>query len=120
MLSTSPERAWRIELPGRSIRSNGFLRLQECGAGCAAAPGFYGRVSAGEAVLEYQGGRSVLRNRSFRWAGAAERPEVLATPPALLDSQLEILEALQDDEAGLVLDITLAPSVLVDRITGKA
>jgi tetratricopeptide (TPR) repeat protein len=86
MLSTGPERAWRIELPGRSIRSNGFLRLQECAAGCAAAPGFYGRVSAGEAVLEYQGGRSVLRNRSFRWAGAAERPEVLATPPALLDS----------------------------------
>lgn len=41
-------------------------------------------------------------------------------PPALLDSQLEILEALQDDEAGLVLDITLAPTALVDRITGKA
>jgi len=41
-------------------------------------------------------------------------------PPALLDSQLEILESLQDDEAGLVLDITLAPAALVNRITGKA
>jgi len=93
MLSTSPDRAWRVQLPGRSIRSNGFLRLQECGAGCSAAPGLYGRVSAGEAVLEYQGGRSVLRNRSFRWAGAAERPEVLATPPALLDSPTSLAAA---------------------------
>ncbi|MGB9989192.1 gluconokinase [Pseudoduganella rhizocola] len=41
-------------------------------------------------------------------------------PPALLDSQLDILEALEDDEAGMVLDITLAPTTLVDRITGKA
>jgi gluconokinase len=41
-------------------------------------------------------------------------------PPALLESQLSILEPLQDDEAGMVLDITLAPNTLVDRITGKA
>lgn len=38
-------------------------------------------------------------------------------PPSLLDSQLSILEPLQADETGLTLDITLAPTVLVERIT---
>jgi len=38
-------------------------------------------------------------------------------PPALLDSQLRDLEPLQDDEAGLQLDIGLPPQALVDRIT---
>jgi len=37
-------------------------------------------------------------------------------PPALLDSQLRDLEPLQEDEAGLRLDITLAHTALVDRI----
>ena len=41
-------------------------------------------------------------------------------PPSLLDSQLSILEPLQADEAGLTLDIALAPTVLVDRITSSA
>jgi carbohydrate kinase (thermoresistant glucokinase family) len=41
-------------------------------------------------------------------------------PSVLLDSQLGILEPLQADEAGITLDITLAPKELVDRITGKA
>lgn len=41
-------------------------------------------------------------------------------PPSLLDSQLSILEPLQADESGLTLDITLAPSALVERITNNA
>lgn len=40
-------------------------------------------------------------------------------PPSLLDSQLDILEPLGADEAGLTLDITLAPTTLVDRITAS-
>jgi carbohydrate kinase (thermoresistant glucokinase family) len=40
-------------------------------------------------------------------------------PPSLLESQLRDLEPLQDDEAGIELDITLPPAVLVQRITGK-
>ncbi|MDP1900718.1 MAG: CsgG/HfaB family protein [Rubrivivax sp.] len=76
---------WRVSLPDRSIRTNGFLKLQACGAGCALPPGLYGRIAQGEAVLEYQGGRSVLRARSFRWVNASTRPEVLPAPPALLD-----------------------------------
>ncbi|MBD8544859.1 gluconokinase [Oxalobacteraceae sp. CFBP 8761] len=41
-------------------------------------------------------------------------------PPSLLESQLRILEPLQLDEAGLTLDITLAPQALVERITASA
>ena len=41
-------------------------------------------------------------------------------PPSLLESQLRILEPLQPDEAGLTLDITLAPQALVERITASA
>lgn len=76
---------WRVNLPDRSIRTNGYLKLQTCGAGCALPAGIYGRIAQGEAVLEYQGGRSVLRTRSFRWASASTRPELLPNPPALLD-----------------------------------
>lgn len=76
---------WRIELPDRSLRTRGYLKLARCAAGCALAPGLYGRIVQGEAVLEYAGGRSVLRARSFRWPAGDVRPEVLATAPALLD-----------------------------------
>ncbi|MBB3219242.1 gluconokinase [Pseudoduganella umbonata] len=37
-------------------------------------------------------------------------------PPTLLDSQLRDLEALQDDEGGIRLDIALPPDGLVERI----
>ncbi len=76
---------WILQLGGRQLRATGFVKLQWCRteAGCALAPGLYGSVSQGEAVLEYQGGRSVLRNRHFRWDGPAARPEILAQPPLL-------------------------------------
>jgi hypothetical protein len=76
---------WRVQLPGRSILTNGFLRLQTCEAGCTLAPGLYGRIVQGDAVLEYQGGRSVLRNRSFLWTSPSSRPEVLSKVPPLFD-----------------------------------
>ena len=84
-LNAAADRIWRVEMPQRSVRTNGYLRLQECAAGCADKPGLYGRVMQGEAVLEYQGGRSVLRGRSFHWPSASTRPEVLVKAPALLD-----------------------------------
>jgi tetratricopeptide (TPR) repeat protein len=75
---------WRVDLPERSVRTNGFLQLQDCAAGCALPTGVYGRIAGGDAVLEYPGGRSVLRNRSFRWPAANARPEVLALQPPIL------------------------------------
>jgi TolB-like protein len=82
---TSDAAVWRIDLADRSIRTNGFLKLQPCGTGCPLPAGLYGRVVQGDAVLEYQGGRAVMRGRSFHWPAANTRPEVLATQPALLD-----------------------------------
>jgi hypothetical protein len=84
-LNAAPDREWTVDLNRRSLRTTGFLRLQDCAAGCALPAGLYGRIAQGEAVLEYQGGRSVLRSRSFRWVDATSRPEVLATTPALLN-----------------------------------
>jgi hypothetical protein len=76
---------WILLLGDRQLRATGFVKLQWCraDAGCTLAPGLYGSVAQGEAVLEYQGGRSVLRNRHFRWDGPAVRPEILAQPPLL-------------------------------------
>lgn len=90
--ATPAPRGWRVELDQRSVLTNGWLRLEPCAAGCSAAPGLYGRVAEGEAVLEYQGGRSVLRNRAFHWPDAAVRPQVVASLPAQLtpaDDQAE-------------------------------
>jgi hypothetical protein len=76
---------WLVELRDRRLRLSGFAKLQWCdaGAGCTLRPGLYGSVTQGEAILDYLGGRSVLRNRHFRWDGPAERPEVLAQAPVL-------------------------------------
>lgn len=84
-LNATTQREWQVELGNRSLRTTGFLRLQDCAAACALPQGLYGRIAQGEAVLEYQGGRSVLRSRTFRWADASTRPELLATQPALLN-----------------------------------
>ena len=75
---------WTVELPDRAIRATGMLRLQWCADGCTAPPGLYGSTAAGEATLEYSGGRAVLRNRHFRWPAAALRPEVMVRQPELL------------------------------------
>jgi gluconokinase len=40
-------------------------------------------------------------------------------PPSLLDSQFRDLEPLQADEAGITLDIGVAPALLVTRILGE-
>lgn len=92
-LNATVDKPWQVDLPNRSIRTSGFLKLQECAAGCTLPTGFYGRISSGEAVLEYQGSRSVLRNRSFRWPDATTRPEVLTSQPALLDDTQNLAEA---------------------------
>ncbi len=76
----------RLDLPGRSILTNGYLSLRFCDGGCALPAGLYGHIVQGEAVLEYQGGRSVMRNRSFVWAAGSARPEVMAKPALLFDT----------------------------------
>ena len=85
-LNAGTGRDWQVDLGNRSVRTNGFLKLQDCAVGCDLPKGMYGRIAQGEAVLEYQGGRSVLRSRSFRWVDATSRPEVLASQPGILST----------------------------------
>ena len=94
-LSAGAGRDWQVDLGTRSVRTNGFLKLEDCAAGCALPKGLYGRIAQGEAVLEYQGGRSVLRNRSFRWVDASNRPEVLASQPSILSTSSSQAAALR-------------------------
>ena len=94
-LSTGVGRDWQVDLGNRSVRTNGFLKLEDCATGCTLPKGLYGRIAQGEAVLEYQGGRSVLRNRSFRWVDASNRPEVLASQPSILSTSSSQSAALR-------------------------
>jgi carbohydrate kinase (thermoresistant glucokinase family) len=55
------------------------------------------------------GPRELIANRM-----AARKDHYM--PPALLDSQLATLEPLEEDEAGIVLDIATAPPELVRQI----
>ena len=66
------------------LRATGLLRLRLCGEGCAQEKGLYGHISAGEAVVEYRGGRSVIRNRPFFVDVRGGRPRTLARVPELL------------------------------------
>lgn len=103
-LAASGDRLWRVDMPQRFIRTNGFLRLQECTSACAEGAGLVGQVSQGEAVLEYQGGRVLMRSRAFRWPNADQRPEVLARAPAQLDDASNQQAALRvRAEAGRLL-----------------
>lgn len=60
--------------------------------------------------IHLQGPRALIAERMAHRTGHY-------MPPMLLDSQLRDLEPLEPDEAGLRLDITAAPDLLVDRIT---
>jgi gluconokinase len=60
-----------------------------------------------------QGGRDVIAARL-----TARKDHYM--PPALLDSQLAVLEPLQPDEAGITLDIAAAPQQLAGAILEAA
>jgi hypothetical protein len=79
-----------VESAGTRLRSDGYLRLRLCGQGCAHDKGLYGKALSGEVIIEYQGGRSVLRGKSFFAEQNGKRPKVLPRTPHLLaeDNQL--------------------------------
>lgn len=84
---------------------------------CSALKRAYRDVlRAGPPYLDFvhlDGAAAVIRDRMARRAGHY-------MPPSLLDSQLAILEPLQPDESGVVLDVALSPVELaaaaVDRL----
>lgn len=82
----SDQSSWDVAVAGNSLRSRGFLRLRVCGAECQGGAGVYGKADGGEVVVEYKGGRSVVRNRLFLMAPSGGRPQLLARDTGVLDS----------------------------------
>jgi gluconokinase len=67
------------------------------------------RASAPSTVLLHvHGSRELLEERMGRRSGHF-------MPASLLDSQLETLEPLAEDERGLVVDVALTPEEIIDR-----
>lgn len=87
--------SWTAETPTHQVRSGGYLRLRLCAAGCSEAPGLYGKSVSGEAVVEYRGGRSVLRGRTFRAPPDGGRPQVLPRDIVLLADNPRLETAAQ-------------------------
>ena len=93
LTTPSPDTYWTVFALERQIRASGYLKLQTCAVGCTLAAGVYGRVHGGEAIVEYAGGRSVLKGKIFRLAATGTRPEVLVKAPAVLDDTPNLAQA---------------------------
>jgi tetratricopeptide (TPR) repeat protein len=70
-----------IEAMGYVLKTDGYLRLRQCAQACTEIAGLYGRPVSGEVIVEYTGGRAVLRSKPFRAAVGATRPVILAREP---------------------------------------
>lgn len=75
---------WKVETPTHQIRVSGYLRLRDCAESCTEEKGLYGKSVSGQAVVEYKGGRRVLRGRSFLAPADGGRPRVLPRDIPLL------------------------------------
>jgi len=97
-----------VQSLGSVLKTNGMLRLRQCQAGCPEPQGLYGKALSGEVIVEYTGGRTVVRNKSFRVGSATARPLILVRDPEWLaqDSRLELAvqakaELANDMRAGM-------------------
>jgi hypothetical protein len=81
-----------LDAMGFNLKTSGYLRLRQCVDTCKEPLGLYGKTLSGEVIVEYAGGRSVLRNKPFRAALGGVRPVILARETELLaeDSQLDV------------------------------
>lgn len=84
---------------GYVLKANGFVRLRQCAQGCPDAPGLYGRALDGEVIVEYTGGRAVLRNKPFRASAAGSRPLMLAREPEWFADDLQLQAATRAKQA---------------------
>ncbi len=90
LTTTSPDVFWTVRALDRQIRASGYLKLHTCMTGCTLPAGVYGRGHGGEAMVEYAGGRSVLKEKIFRLSSTGNRPEVLVKPPSILDDDTNL------------------------------
>lgn len=93
LTTPAPNAYWTVQALGRTLRSSGFIKLQHCANGCTLAPGLYGQASGGETVVEYTGGRAVLRTKIFRLPTGGSRPEILVKAPSLLEDASNLTQA---------------------------
>jgi len=84
-----------LDTMGYSLKTNGYLKLRQCGQGCQEVAGLYGKALSGEVIVEYPGGRSVLRGKTFRAPPEAKRPLLLARDTPLLAEDHQIERAVQ-------------------------
>ena len=96
-----------VRAQGQLLKTNGYLRLRQCAAACKEAPGLYGKALSGEVIIEYAGGRAVLRNKSFLVASRAGRPMTLARDVDVLADDAR-LESAQKAKIALAEDLRLA------------
>lgn len=96
-----------LQAGGYVLKANGFVRLRQCDADCEQGPGLYGRALSGEVIVEYTGGRAVLRNKPFRAAPGGARPLILAREPQGLAID-PLLEAAERAKRALADELTLA------------
>ena len=85
---------WDLTAGKTHLRGKGFIRLNVCAANCQGRPGVYGKVDGGEVVIEYLGGRSVLRNRLFFISPEGGRPDLLARDNGILEGTINFESAM--------------------------
>lgn len=86
-LSVQGKSTWTVITQGRHLRVQGYLKLASCGSDCPLPEGVYGISNGGETIVEYEGGRSVIRDKSFRLSNKSLRPEFLPRAPSILDDR---------------------------------
>ncbi len=119
-LDVMPGKGYRTVRHGRySLRTNGLLKLRVCARGCSEPPGLYGRPLAGETIVEYAGGRVVLRNRPFHAGTDGRRPVTLAREPALF-ADPQRLQRAELAKARLAEELRLGMTAFKDGDYGKA
>lgn len=70
-----------VQASGYQFKTDGLIRLHMCKLNCKDVPGIYGRALSGEVIVEYSGGRAVLKNKPFRVSDGGARPLILAREP---------------------------------------
>lgn len=73
-----------IKVEDYQVKTDGFVRLRLCEKGCGSSKGIYGKVSQGEVIIEYLGGRAVFEDKPFYMKGRGERPQLQAVDADIL------------------------------------
>lgn len=90
-----------LQIEDYALKTRGFLRVRMCGKGCSEDKGTHGKIAAGEVIIEYPGGRVVMKDKPFLMAGKGARPTMQAVDSELLaeNNQLRSAERVREQIA---------------------